>query len=72
MLDHESRVLGELDEMVAEFPEPEAQVIGYEAELFLVDDPLLLGDGIDSFLPFDTTGEPFRMVLPRLLSKFLR
>ncbi|KAK5289096.1 hypothetical protein LTR99_011273, partial [Exophiala xenobiotica] len=61
MLDREARALGELEANAPLPDEPEQQVMGFEDNFFLADDPNLLQDGFDfsavDFV-FDNTGEP--------------
>ncbi|KAK5092972.1 hypothetical protein LTS08_008955, partial [Lithohypha guttulata] len=47
MLDHESRLLGELDEAVAGSEQPELEVMGVEDDFFLFDDPIMFEEGFD-------------------------
>ncbi|KAK5312315.1 hypothetical protein LTR93_011379, partial [Exophiala xenobiotica] len=60
MLDREARALGELEANPPLENEPEQQVMGFEDNFFLADDPNLLEDGFDfsaTDLVFDDIGE---------------
>lgn len=55
MLDREARALGELDEAAAG-PEPESQVMTFEDDFFLFDDPSRLSTGLDAFFQAPVPG----------------
>jgi len=47
MLDREARVLGELDAEASSSREPDLEVMGFEDDFFLMDDPNLISDPLN-------------------------